>query len=98
MKSVVTVAVLLLTHISLAPAQVITIEKHEGTYDFKVDNSLVTTYHFEATVAKPYFWPVNAPGNIPVTRSWPLAQGAPKETTDHVHQKSAWFCHGDIRG
>ena len=25
-----------------------------------------------------------------------MVKGLPKETADHVHQKSAWFCHGDI--
>lgn len=25
-----------------------------------------------------------------------MEKGAPKETTDHVHQKSIWFCHGDV--
>jgi hypothetical protein len=25
-----------------------------------------------------------------------MEKGLPKETTDHVHQKSAWFCHGDV--
>src|SRR5205823_4007724 len=47
-------------------------------------------------LAKPFFYPVNAPGAVPVTRAWPQERGKPGETTDHFHQKSAWFCHGDV--
>ena len=25
-----------------------------------------------------------------------MTKGQPGETTDHVHQKSMWFCHGDV--
>jgi hypothetical protein len=62
----------------------------------KINDKLITTYHIGEDVAKPYFWPLNAPGDIPVTRGWPMLKGLPNETTDHVHQKSAWFCHGDV--
>jgi hypothetical protein len=63
--------------------------------DFLIGKDLVTRYHTGEDVAKPYFWPLNAPGGVPLTRAWPMEQDA-KETTDHVHQKSAWFCHGDV--
>ena len=45
---------------------------------------------------QPIFYPVNAPCGVPLTRAWPLEKGAKNETTDHPHQKSAWFCHGDV--
>ena len=73
-----------------------TITKTKDTLEFKIGTELVTRYHIGKDVAKPYFYPAYAPGNIPVTRAWPMEKGAPKETTDHVHQKSIWFCHGDI--
>jgi len=58
---------------------------------------LVARYHHRGPdLAKPYLWPLNAPGGVPVTRGWPMQKGLPKESTDHVHQKSAWFCHGDV--
>ena len=74
----------------------VTITKEKDFLEFKIGKALVTRYQIGATVAKPYFYPMNAPGDIPVTRAWPMEKGAPKETTDHVHQKSAWFCHGDV--
>jgi Family of unknown function (DUF6807) len=63
--------------------------------DFLIGKDLVTRYYTGEEIAKPYFWPLNAPGGVPLTRAWPMDQDA-KETTDHVHQKSAWFCHGDV--
>lgn len=47
----------------------------------------------EPRYAKPIFWPLNAPGGIPLTRNYPPPEGQAK---DHPHQKSAWFCHGDV--
>jgi Methane oxygenase PmoA len=64
--------------------------------DFLVGTDLVTTYRIGPDVAKPYFWPLNAPGGVPVTRAWPIEKDHPGEQTDHVHQKSGWFCHGDV--
>jgi hypothetical protein len=69
----------------------------ETTIEFTIGDELVTTYHIRGEgLAKPYLWPMNAPGGVPVTRGWPMQKGLPKESTDHVHQKSAWFCHGDV--
>lgn len=47
-------------------------------------------------LAKPYLYPILAPNGTPVTRDWPMKSGTANETKDHVHQKSAWFCHGDV--
>jgi hypothetical protein len=77
-------------------AEPISIKVEKTHVDFMAGSELVARYHIGESVAKPYFWPVNAPGNIPVTRSWPMKKGDPKEATDHVHQKSLWFCHGDV--
>jgi hypothetical protein len=68
----------------------------EGEAEFFLGDELVARYHMSWELAKPYFWPLNAPGKVPVTRGWPMVKGLPKETADHVHQKSGWFCHGDV--
>jgi len=48
-------------------------------------------------LAKPFFFPLQTPAGISVTRAWPMDRTIqPPETTDHFHQKSAWFCHGDV--
>jgi hypothetical protein len=75
----------------------VAITKTSDSVEFKADGQVVARYHVGAAVAKPYLWPVLAPGGVPVTRTWPIEKGAPGDvTTDHVHQKSAWFCHGDV--
>jgi len=58
-------------------------------------DKLITKYHHQG-YQKPIFYPVNAPSGVPLTRAWPLEKGAKNETTDHPHQKSAWWCHGDV--
>jgi hypothetical protein len=80
---------------SADPAPV-TIQATKDHLDFLIGKDLVGRYHIAESVAKPYFWPLNAPGNITVTRGWPMEKGLPNESTDHIHQKSAWFCHGDV--
>jgi len=74
----------------------VTTKKTDSAVEFYVGSELVARYHVGSTIAKPYLWPLNAPGGIPVTRGWPMQTGLPAETKDHIHQKSAWFCHGDV--
>jgi hypothetical protein len=68
----------------------------EDHIEFLVFTSLVGRYHKGPASAKPYFWPVNGPEGVAVTRAWPMVKGESGGSTDHPHQKSAWFCHGDI--
>lgn len=92
-----TLAILLITAGSAAAQQdAVSITAGKGTLEFRVGSELVGRYNFGSEVAKPYMWPLNAPGGVPVTRAWPMLKGQPGETTDHVHQKSMWFCHGDV--
>ncbi len=72
------------------------IEAAKDHIDFLDGKDLVTTYHIGPDVAKPYFWPLNTPSGIGVTRDWPMEKAKPGEQTDHVHQKSGWFAHGDV--
>jgi hypothetical protein len=74
----------------------VSIEVAKGELAFQAGGELVTRYHIREELAKPYFWPLNAPGGIAVTRAWPMEQAERGEQLDHVHQKSAWFCHGDV--
>jgi len=70
---------------------------NNGVITFSLKDQVLTQYVAQGEkLAKPYFWPVNTPSGVTVTRAWPLKTGFPKETTDHVHQKSIWFCHGDV--
>lgn len=77
------------------PGQV-RIQVGKNKVEFLAGKDLVARYHVGAEVAKPYFWPLLGPGGVEMTRAWPMEEGRPNETKDHVHQKSAWFCHGDV--
>lgn len=68
----------------------------DDSIDFLAGDELVSTYHKGPKVAKPYMWPLYGPGGIPMTRAWPMQPKTEGGTTDHPHQKSVWFCHGDI--
>jgi hypothetical protein len=80
-----------------APSWVGIVRTGKEKLDFRDARGLAATYHLGAKVAKPYFWPLNAPCGEAVTRAWPMGELDPGETKkDHIHQKSAWFCHGDV--
>jgi hypothetical protein len=63
---------------------------------FFAGKDLVGTYNIGEDVAKPYFWPLHGPGGVLMTRGWPMVKATPDEKGDHPHQKSVWFCHGDV--
>jgi hypothetical protein len=71
------------------------IEAARNQIDFKFGKALAASYVIDPKAAKPYFWPLNAPNGEPITRAWPMVREGARQT-DHVHQKSAWFCHGDV--
>jgi methane monooxygenase PmoA-like len=71
------------------------IEAARNQIDFKFGKALAGRYVLGPNVAKPYFWPLNAPNGEPITRAWPMVKEGAAQT-DHVHQKSAWFCYGDV--
>jgi hypothetical protein len=79
-----------------ADAGEVKVVKSKDSIEFVIGKDLVARYHYGEKVAKPYLWPVNGPGQIPLTRAWPMEPAKPGESTDHIHQKSAWFCHGDV--
>ncbi len=90
-----------------AAAADITIAKTDTDLEFKAGDALIAKYRYAGTVqvekgdgtkplAKPFFYPLNAPDGTCVTRHWPIVRNVKGETTDHFHQKSAWFCHGDV--
>jgi hypothetical protein len=78
------------------PAAVtITVDKDQVT--FLAGKEEVARYHIAPSVAKPYLWPLKGPGGVALTRAWPMVKEPPPGgSTDHVHQKSVWFCHGDV--
>ena len=85
----------------------VVVTKTDTHLEFKAGDTLIAKYQYAGTVqvekgdgtkplAKPFFYPLNAPDGTTVTRGWPMVRGTAGEKIDHFHQKSAWFCHGDV--
>jgi hypothetical protein len=85
------------SHPRLAKADDVTAVVTKNAIEFKSGSTVVAKYATDPKYSKPFLYPLHAPGGVPVTRAWPVEQGLPGEATkDHVHQKSVWFCHGDV--
>lgn len=74
-----------------------TVEKDDAGVTVKVDGQLFTRYLVKSGV-KPILWPIVGPTGKEMTRAWPMREGNAQEKTDHVHQRSFWFTHGDVNG
>src|SRR5262249_1738280 len=81
---------------SAADSTAVSIRQKPDQLDLVGGNDLVASYHSGPNVAKPYFWPLNAPGGVTVSRAGPIVKDDSVGTNDPPHHKSAWFCHGDI--
>jgi len=73
------------------------VKKTDTTVEVTIDGKPFTTYIYNSGF-KPILWPVIGPTGKEMTRAWPMREGNPDEKTDHVHQKSFWFDHGNVNG
>lgn len=73
------------------------LKKTEGGVEVTLDGQPFATYVFNSGF-KPIIWPILGPTGKEMTRAWPLRKDDPTEKTDHVHQKSFWFDHGNVNG
>ena len=67
----------------------------KNRFRFSLGGQEVATYYTDASWAKPFLWPLIAPNGVAVTRAWPI-EPTVLVSRDHVHQKSAWFTHGEV--
>lgn len=74
-----------------------TVTKDDSGVVVKIDGQLFTHYLVKSG-AKPILWPVVGPTGKEMTRAWPMREGNQDEKTDHVHQRSFWFTHGNVNG
>ena len=80
-----------------SPARRVQIKDLGGKVEVKIDGKLFTEYHYKG-YAKPILYPVIGPGNVPMTRNYPMKKGVKGEATDHRHHTSLWYTHGDVNG
>jgi hypothetical protein len=60
-------------------------------------NGQLFTEYFYKDVPRPYCYPLMGPGEVAMTRNWPM-KDIPGEAQDHPHHRSLWFAHGAING
>ena len=75
---------------------IVTLQTHDNKIDVKVDGELFTTFDY-ASYDKPILYPIYSPGQIAMTRDWPMKQDTKGESHDHPHHKSMWIAH-EING
>jgi Methane oxygenase PmoA len=76
--------------------QVIADEPHRCV-KITMDGELFTAYIWPTTLKKPVLFPLMAPGEVEVTRGFPLTPHS-GERTDHPHHAGMWFNYGNVNG
>ena len=76
----------------VSPAAQVVITENTGTVDVLLDGELFTRLDYK-TYAKPILYPIFSPGQIPMTRDWPMKLDTVGEGHDHPHHKSMWLGH-----
>ena len=80
------------------------IKQGDKQVDIAIAGKPFTSYVFDNPKAgknqlrRPYFWPVYGPGQVAMTRAFPMQyENLPKNVaTDHPHHTSIWVAHGDV--
>jgi hypothetical protein len=81
---------------SSAPGQGVQITQLPDRLRVEINGHLFTEYFFK-DVPRPYCYPLIGPGDVAMTRNWPM-KNTPDEQHDHPHHRSLWFAHGSING
>jgi Methane oxygenase PmoA len=74
----------------------ISIRADGATLAVELDRGLVAAYRTD-TGNKPFFFPLIGPTGESYTRAFPTLR-VEGEDTDHPHQRSCWFTHGNVNG
>jgi hypothetical protein len=77
--------------------QPVELVQHDDRVAVTLGGQPFTEYVFRGH-AKPILFPILGPGGLPLTRSWPVAEGVDGEPRDHPHHESMWFMHGRVNG
>src|SRR5688572_9656255 len=60
----------------------------------EINGKLFTEYHFKGA-PHVYFYPLIGPGEVHMTRHYPMKRDYEGEEHDHHHHRSLWYSHGD---
>lgn len=86
-----------LTAAHFSSAADVQLEKSDSGVVVKLSGQPFTTYIFKSG-NKPILWPIIGPTGKEMTRAYPMREGNKLEKTDHIHQRSFWFTHGNVNG
>ncbi len=65
--------------------------------DVMIAGKLVTSYRFDDSLTKPVLYPIRTPGDVVLTRGFPITP-LPGETTDHPHHIGLFFTYDKVNG
>ena len=82
---------------SAAQGAKFTLEKDTEGVSVNCDGQLFTRYIIKSGT-KPILWPIVGPTGKEMTRGYPMRTARGSEASDHVHQRSLWFDHGNVNG
>jgi hypothetical protein len=82
----------------------VNLKKGDKQIDISIGAKPFTSYVFDYGQAgknqlrRPYLWPVYGPGQVTMTRPYPMQfeNLAKNVATDHPHHTSIWVAHGDV--
>jgi len=83
-------------HSPVAPKAGVQITDLQDRLRIDINGRLFTEYYYR-NVPRPFCYPLIGPGELPMTRNWPM-KNAPDEEHDHPHHRSLWFTHGAVNG
>ena len=69
----------------------------DDKYVVTIDGEPFATVNYK-DVARPFIYPLYAPGGVQILRNFPMVEGVEGEEKDHPHHTGVWFAHGDISG
>ena len=92
------VALLVATLTAHAAFEPVELTRSGNRVDVAVGGRPFTTYYFDPSVAKPYFFPLRSALGTVVTRGFPITTEIAGEERDEPHQRPMYFAHGDING
>ncbi len=82
---------------AVAQASKLSLSRSDEKISVSIGDELFAEYDF-ANFRKPVLYPLMAPGNVMITRHYPMRDDVDAEAKDHPHHKSVWFAHGDVNG
>jgi hypothetical protein len=75
----------------------VSVTQSKGKFRVTVGEDLFCEVDYQ-TYAKPIVYPIYGPGQVPMTRNYPMRKDIAGEPKDHPHHKSMWFAHGAVNG